>query len=278
MRIRTVYFFVVAALLASVTGCASTGTMRFNSAEEAFNRGLALYERGRYERAAEAFRRALEFNRTGEWADDAQLYLARSYAGNKEYILAASEFSRFSEIYRNDPRREQAEYERALAYYQMSPGYELDQSNTERAIRQFVSFIERFPNSTLVPEAEARVSELREKMAHKQYQTAKLYERRGLWEAAALSYEEVFDAYPDTDWADDALVGAMAAYIQFSDLSIQQRQAERLERAIENYRRLVQVFPNSPHLSEAERLNREATNRLERLNALAEGTGTEANE
>ena len=270
MRIRTVHILAVATLLTTATGCASTGTMRFDSAEEAFNRGLALYERGRYERAAEAFQRALEFSRAGEWADDAQLYLARAYAGNKEYILAASEFSRFSEIYRNDPRREQAEYERALAYYEMSPGYELDQSNTERAVQQFANFMERFPNSALVPQAEARVTELREKMAHKQYETAKLYERRGLWEAAALSYEEVFDAYPDTEWADDALVGAMAAYIEFSDLSIRQRQAERLERAVENYRRLVQVFPDSPHLGDAERLNQEATSRLEQLDALAE--------
>lgn len=270
MRIRTLHIFAAAAFMILATGCASTGTMRFNSADEAFNRGMALYERGRYERAAEAFQRALEFSRTGEWADDAQLYLARSYAGNKEYILAASEFSRFSEIYRNDPRREQAEYERALAYYEMSPGYELDQSNTERAIRQFAAFMERFPNSTFVPQAEARVNELREKMAQKRYESAKLYERRGIWEAAAISYVDVFDTYPDTEWADDALVGAMAAYIEFSDLSIRQRQAERLEKALENYRRLVQVFPDSPLLGEAERLNQEATSRLERIDALAE--------
>lgn len=270
MHIRIVSILFVLAVAATAVGCASTSRARYDSAEEAFNRGQALYERGKYDSAILAFQAALQFGRAGEWADDAQLALARAYVANKEYILAASEFSRFSEIYRNDPRREQAEYERALAYYELSPPFELDQTDTERAIKQFNNFIERFPTSTLVPEATAKINELRGKMAHKDFETAKLYERRELWEAAALVYDNVFDQYPETEWADDALVGAMNAYINFAEASIPERQEPRLQKAVEDYRRLVQVFPDSPLRSQAEDLNRRATNRIQHLTSLAE--------
>lgn len=265
MHLRS--YITVAALAAVVflAGCSGSGRLRFDTPQEAFERGQALYERGNYDRAVEALQAVFSFGRTHEWADDAQLYLARAHFGNKEYILAANEYSRFSEIYRTDPRREEAEYERALAYYELSPGYQLDQSNTEQAIQQFQLFVQSFPQSSYAPEAEERIRELRGKLAHKQFSAAELYARRELYEAAALSFESVFDRYPDTAWADDALLGAIRSWIAFAEQSIQARQVERLQEAVENYERMVQVFPESPHLSEARDLYGQAQARIEEL-------------
>jgi outer membrane protein assembly factor BamD len=252
-----------------LSACGGSGRLRYETAQDAYERGKAFYDAGKYDRAAEYFQAVFNFGRTHEWAADAQLYLARAHYHNKDYILAASEFSRFSEIFRTDPRRADAEYERALAYYQLSPAFELDQTDTERAITQFHAFIQRFPTSPLVEDAERRIAELREKLARKQYEAARLYERRELWEAAAVTFEAVFDRFPDTSWADDALVGAMRAYIAFSDQSIQARQPERLQRAMTNFDRIVQIFPDSPHRADAEQLRDQAAERLSRLTGIA---------
>ncbi len=262
------------ALLLMVTllsACAGSGKLRYADAKEAYEKGFALYERGKYERAIEYFQAVFEFGRASEWADDAQLYLARSYAKTNQYILAASEYSRFSDLYRTDPRRVDAEYERAMAFYELSPAYELDQTDTQTALRQFQLFVERFPTSPQAPDAEAKIGELREKLARKQYEAAGLYERRELWEAAAITYESVFDQYPDTPFADDALVGAMNAFINFAELSVRDRQVDRLEKALADYRRLVQVFPDSPLHGRAEELQRTAASRIEDLSSIAEG-------
>jgi outer membrane protein assembly factor BamD len=178
--------------------------------------------------------------------------LAKAYYENGEYIIAASEFGRFAEIYRSDPRAPEAEYQRALSYYQLSPSYQLDQTETKRALDEFILFANRHPNSELVPKASEYVLELRNKLAHKLYESAGLYERRELYE-------------PDTPWADDALVGAMRNFIAFSDMSIQQRQAERLQQAVDNYDRLIQIFPDSPLLKQAEQLYTQAQERLDAL-------------
>lgn len=265
MRLRS--FIVYAVLLVSVVvgGCAGSRQLRYATPEEAYQKGMAAYERGRYQRAAEYFQGVFDFGRVSEVALDAQLQLARSYYNNGQYILAASEYTRFIELYRQDPRADQAEYERAMSYYQLSPKYELDQTETERAISYFQLFLDRYPNSTLVPEAEARVAELREKMARKQFATGGLYEQRELYEAAALSYESTFDKYPDTAWADDALVGAIRTYILFAEQSVRERQAERLDKALQNYDRLTQIFPDSPLVPEAEALYRRAISMRQQL-------------
>ncbi len=235
-------------------GCSGSGQARYDSPDDAFQKGMSFYERGKYQRAIEFFQGVFDFGRVSEQAADAQLYLARSYFEDKQYILAASEFTRFMELYRSDPRIEQAEYERAMSYYHLSPAYQMDQTETERAISYFQLFLDRHPNGEYADEAASRVTELREKLARKQYATGGLYEQRELYEAAAIAYESTFDKYPDTSWADDALVGAIRAYIAFAEQSITERQAERLQEAIDNYQRLVQIFPDSPLLKEAESL------------------------
>ncbi len=185
---------------------------------------------------------------------------------NREYILAASEFNRFAQIYRADPRAAEAEFQRARAYYEQSPGYQLDQSSTARAVDELQLFINRYPQHERVAEAEAMISELRDKMARKDFETAKLYERREMFEAAAIMFERVFDKYPDsTPWAERALIGAMQNYIDYADQSVVARQDERLDLAVRNYERLVQLFPESEYRDEAERLYREVMSRKEAL-------------
>jgi len=44
----------------------------------------------------------------------------------------------------------------------------------------------------------------------------------------------------------------MRAYYNYARLSIRGRQLERLEKAEENYDRLIQIFPDSPLVKDAE--------------------------
>jgi outer membrane protein assembly factor BamD len=248
-----------------LAGCSGSGRLRYASPQEAFEKGKALYEDEKYTRAIEYLQGTFDYGRAHEWADDAQLFLARAYRANKQYILAVNEYTRFVEIYRNDPRVPEAEYERALTYYERSPSYELDQTPTKEAIRYFQLFLNRYPGSERADDAEANIAELRDKLARKQYDAAQLYERRGLFEAAAVSFERVFDQYPDTRWADEALVGAMRNYIAFAAQSVRAKQAERYEKAVANYERLIQIFPESPELKQAEALYEQAATQLEAL-------------
>lgn len=250
-----------------VAGCSGSGRLKYDSPREAYDQGLLNYEAGRYTRAAEYFQGVFDYGRTHEWAANAQLYLARSHRMNRDYILAASEYTRFSELYRADTRVADAEFERAMTFFERSPKIELDQTNTRRGVEVFNLYIQRYSDHDSVDVAIQYVGELRRKLADKQFHTAMLYERRGLHEAAALSYEVVFDKYPDTPLADDALLGAMRSYIEFSAQSIEVRQPERLEKAMTHYQRLIDLFPESEHIEEANVLSDQVKKDLDELTA-----------
>lgn len=250
-----------------VAGCSGTQRISHTSAEQAYQKGMTLFEDGDYERAIEYFRGVFEYGRGSEWAPEAQYQLARSYEERSRYLLAATEYNRFTQLYRTHALLPDAEYRRALMYYEASPNYKLDQTDTERAISNFQIYIQRHPGHEMVSDAESKVADLRNKLARKQFEAAELYERRRMYRAAAFTYEEVFDLYPDTDYADQALRAAVRTYVAYSDMSVPQRQAERLQKAVENYERLAQVFPESPHLEAAERHYERAQDRLERIRA-----------
>jgi outer membrane protein assembly factor BamD len=265
MRTRFLGPLLLLALAGS--GCSGSGRVSYEGPSDAFERGKALFEAEKYDSAIPYLQGVFDFGRTHEWAADAQLMLARAYRGNQEYLLAANEFTRFTQIFRSDPRVAQASYELAMTYYDRSPQYQLDQTDTEQAIAQFQLFMTRFPDHPLTDEAQVRIVELRDKLAHKRYEAATQYELRGYFEAAALTYESVFDDYYDTTWADDALLGALRAYTSFAKQSVAARQAERLRQAISNYDRLLQIFPDSPVLKEAESAYAEASGMLRAVTA-----------
>jgi len=245
------FLLILAVVLA---GCAGSGRARYESPQEAFEKGKILFEEGDFQKAIELFQGTFDFGRTHQWAADAQLYLAKAYRSNKEYLLAANEYTRFTQIYRSDPRVPDAEYELAMTYYDRSPSFRLDQTDTERAISQFQLFMTRYQDHALIDDAASRIIELRSKLAKKQFNTAELYQRREYYGAAAVSFEAVFDRYYDTDYADDALLGALATYLEYAKLSIPTKKQERLRLAEANYDRLLQIFPDSPLIKQAEAL------------------------
>jgi outer membrane protein assembly factor BamD len=250
-----------------LAGCGASGRLSYDSAQEAYNKGVENFENENYARAARYFQAVFDYGRDNEWASDAQFYLGRSYYQNEKYLLAASEFNRFTQLYRGDERAARAEYMRAMANYKQAPDYQLDQTKTKRALDLFQLFLNRYPESEYRSEAEARITELRERLAHKKFAAAKMYERRERYEASAQTYEKVFDEYPDTDWADNALLGAMRAYLAYSNLSVQSQKQKRLQPALDHYEQLVQLYPDSPVLKKAETLYEKAQKRMNRLTA-----------
>ena len=254
-------------VLVGLLGCSGSQEITASGPEDAYKQGMELYEEEDYDRAIRYFRSVFNYGRGNQWAPEAQYQLAMAQRQLGKHLVAANEFKRFTELYRNHTKVSRAEFEQAQSYYLRSPQYNLDQTDTRQAIDLFQLFIDRHPNHELVTEAKQKINELRTKLAHKKYDAAKLYERREMWRAATESYRGVFDQYPETEWADDALLGALRSYIEYADISVRDQQAERYQKALDQYSQLRQLFPNSPLLERAEPLQAEAERKLDRVEA-----------
>lgn len=245
---------------------------RGDSLDVAFKKAMQLYQSEKYGDAANAFETVLEIGRGTDFGREAQFYLAESYFKNERYLLAASEYERYISQFPQSEKRQEAQFQEAYCYYKLSPRYKLDQQYTRQAIEKFRLYNSRYSNSEQVEEAAQYITEMREKLAKKHYHSADLYMRTDQYEAAIIYYDLTIDNYPETIWAQRALVDEINAYNTYASRSVQEKQRERYQKAVEAYEKFVQLFPNGEYRSEAEEYVDEARTALADLN---QGSGSE---
>lgn len=238
-----------------LASCRSQSLIRpGDSLEVAYEKAYSLYEEERWRDAIDAFETVLSIGRGTDIGQDAQFYLAESYYNSNQFLLAASEYERYSSSHPSSSRREQADFRAALSYYQMSPRYKVDQTNSRQAIERFRLFLARYPNSDRAEEASDIIEELRDKLAQKTYESGHFYMRTGSFRAAAIYFDLVLDRYPETVWAERALADQIDAYLQYADNSIPSRKEERYRMAMDSYETYLQLFPRGENRSRAEEL------------------------
>jgi len=74
-------------------------------------------------------------------------------------------------------------------------------------------FIEDFPGSNHVPDAEKYISKIRNDLARKEYETGRLYLKLEEYDSAIIYFNSLLDEYYDTDFADEARISIAFAYL-----------------------------------------------------------------
>jgi len=269
---RTTLLLLLAASFALLS-CRSQDLIRpGDTLEVAFEKAMNQFELGNYGDAARAFETVISIGRGTEIGQDAQFYLAETYFNDRRYLLASSEYSRYVQFHPNSPRREIVEFREAKSFYHLSPRFRLDQTYTNRAIERFRLFNSRYPNSEHREEAATLITELRDKLARRDFNAAEFYMRTRQYNSAAIYYGLVIDQFPESSWAERALLRQIEAYFLFAENSVERRQEERYEKALESYSRYLQLFPQGENRSRAEELYDRINRGLEnvRNNAVAQ--------
>jgi outer membrane protein assembly factor BamD len=244
-----VNFFLTFFLTFFIHSCVSSDKSDIlpdDTAETAIQKAMRNYEQKKYLTAIDDFSLIkLKFSGT-KIVDKAQFYLAMCHYQRGEYIIAAYEFENLLKNYSTSQYTKEGRYHRALSFYKLSPDYSLDQTYTQMAIREFQNFIELYPSDSLAKDAQAKIKELRNKLALKDYKAAQLYVTLDNYKAADIYFDHIVEEYYDTDWADDALYSKIK-------LSISRN---KLEQAIKDIEKFEKYFPDSPYLKEIQALKK----------------------
>lgn len=241
--IRRIVFLSLTALMLFLTACSrDVVNLRAMSPEEQFDYAKRIYDRGDYYKAKMQFTVVALNNAGSKIIDKTQYYLADSHYHLKEYIQAIAEFEK---LIRSMPQSEyvdDARYKIGMCYFELSPGYALDQEYTHKAVAQFQLFMDEFPDSELMPEVQARYRECREKLAKKEYKSGELYRKMGHYPAAVIYYDLVIREYPDTDFMDDALYWKGECHMKVKEY----------EQADAAFTTLIQRYAESPFADDAD--------------------------
>jgi len=240
------YFVFIALLTPLIYNCSSSkgSDIQTDDPEQAFKIAKGKFDAGDYVDAIEDFSFIkIKFPGTSN-ADQVQFYLAESYYMRGEHLLAAYEYETLLRNYPLSPLIPDTRYKLGLSYYKLSPKYQLDQEFTHYAISELQTYLELYPTDKHVADAEAKLRELKDKLAYKDYRTGELYMGLRDFKSAAIYYANVYETYIDSQWADDAMLGHAEALINI-------KKSEEAKKVLD---RFYKLFPGSTLKSRADRL------------------------
>lgn len=209
-----------------------------------------LYEQGsvalndeKWLQSREYFRQIVDNYPQSPFRPDAKLAVGDTYLGentDESLLLAANEFREFLTFYPTNARADYAQYRLAIAYAEQMLGADRDQSATRDTIRELETFVQRYPNSTLLPEARGLLRSARDRLSEASYRVGFFYFRQRYYRGAIDRFREVLKDDPDYS-ARDAVYFHLAESLLLSD---KDGKAE----ALPYYERLVSEFEQSEYL------------------------------
>jgi outer membrane assembly lipoprotein YfiO len=142
---------------------------------------------------------------------------AHFFLGEAQFALgsnleAAREFRKVSDDTPDDPLAPEALLRVGDAYADLWRRPELDPSYGTTALSTYQELLNRYPGGTPAQRAQARIAELQERFAYKEYKAALYYIRLKAFDSAILYLKDLVATYPRAKVAPDALIHLVQAY------------------------------------------------------------------
>ena len=243
-----------AAVLALVTtaACASSprGTVPAGTAEPdkfLFDKGTDALNGKKWLTAREYFKQVTETYTASPYRPDAKLGIGDTYLGEgsaEALVLAINEFTEFLSFYPTNRRADYAQYKLGMAHFRQMRLPQRDQTETRAALKEFDTFIGRYPNSSLMSEVRGKQRETRDRLSEADYEVGYFYYRQKWYPGAIDRFKSVLKDDP-------GYTGRDSVYFYLADALVKMRKEAE---ALPYLEKLVQEFEKSEHLVMAQKM------------------------
>jgi len=223
----------------------------------------AYYLKGDYYHAQQLFDELITYYRGTAKGEKVSYYYAYCFYGMSDYVTAAYYFKTFAATYPHSKYTCETQYLSAYCMYLDSPDYTLDQSNTTSAIKELQLFVNLNPKSDSVAICNKLIDNLRNKLETKEFEISKLYFKLEQYKAAIVSFKNTLKDFPNTQFKEECLYYIMKSNYLYASNSIESKKKDRFRSAIDAYGVLIEEFPQTKFLKEAESVNK---NSLKEIN------------
>ncbi|MBO6881546.1 outer membrane protein assembly factor BamD [Winogradskyella sp.] len=257
---RGLYILFTAIILVSCSDFQKT--LRSDDVAEKFKMGTELFEAGKWSKAHRLLNQILPQYRGKPQAEKLTFMHAMCSYQMKDYYIASYHFDKFTDIYPQSEKAEEAAFLAAKGYYYNSPVYSKEQKETVEAIEKLQLFVNAYPNSQYLSEANTLVKELDFKLEKKAFEIAKQYDLIRDYKASIKSFNNFLLEFPGTTLRNEAMFYRFDAAYNLAILSIDELKEERLNNALGYYNALKKAYPNSEFLEDADRMKEELQEEL----------------
>jgi len=231
-----------------------------------YAKAFQYYNEEEYLRAGNVFDQIAPVFRGTKKADSVYFFQAMSYFKQTNFEIAGHYFQLFTQTYGNSSFVVDAAFYEAYCYYLSSPRPELDQANTYLALDAFRLFMVRYPQSKHAEESEKYIIEMREKIIRKSYIGAKMYFNLEDYKASLTALNTSLADFPETQYREEILYMIVKSRYMLAVNSIEGKQPERFQDAIDDYYSFLAEYPESKFGKDAERMYDNASQYLKTRN------------
>jgi outer membrane protein assembly factor BamD len=206
-RSRVCRLVLIAVIMAAlvVSGCggkkkAPKDPFAGQTAEEIYQLAVRQMEKNKYGKARTTLQAALgRSTTTPEIISKVHLALADAYfydGGILNLAEALSRYTNFLTFYPNHDRVDYAQYQIALCHLKQVLTPDRDQTQTQRALDEFLKLRAQYPNSQYVEPAEVKANEARELLAESEFRIGQFYFKNEAYEGAIDRFRLVLEHFP----------------------------------------------------------------------------------
>lgn len=214
-----------------------------------FERGSAAFRDRKWIQAREYFRQIVDNYPQSAYRPDAKLFVGDTYIGEhstEALMLAVNEFREFLTFYPTSARADYAQFRLATALAEQMLAPERDQTNTREAVKEMQVFLDRYPNSALMPEAKALMRKAKDRLSEASYRVGFFY-YRSHW------YPGAIDRFKDVLAADPEYTNRDAVYYHLAESLLKGGTDASKAEALPYFERLLKEFEQSSYLELARR-------------------------
>lgn len=218
-----------------------------------YKKAVEYYEDGEYVKAGTLFQELVNIYRGTTRADKIYYYYAKSMIGQKDYLMAGHYFKSLVREFPTSDYTEEAQYMIGYCAYLISPKPRLDQKVTQEAIDALQLYINLYPYSERVDEANRLIDELQDKLVYKSYLSAKLYYDFENYKAAVIALNNSLGKYPDSKYREELKYMLLKSKYLLAVKSVPEKREARFSNALDEYFSFIDEYPESKHKREAGR-------------------------
>lgn len=229
----------------------------------------SLYTAGKYNKAIRLFEQIAPGYRGKPQAEKMYYMYAMSTYKQEQYMMSSHLFERFVAQYSFSQKAEEAWFLMGKSYAELSPRYSLDQVDTYKAIDKLQQFINKYPESEYVAEANTIVAELNRKIEKKHFENAKQYNTIAGYtrdyKAAIVALDNFLIDFPGTIYAEDALFYKFDSMYNIALNSVPDKKKERLNQAKSAYDALLKFKADTKYKDKAVKMLAEIESELHKI-------------
>ena len=191
---------------------------------------------------------------------------SNTYYELESYFDSGYQFERFTKAYPRSEKVEEAFYKSAKSYYEVSPRFSLDQTETYKAINKFQEYISRYPDGEYIGDANEYVGDLRDKLDKKAYEIAKQYHHTEDYKAAIAALNNFIEDNPGSEYLERAYFYKLDSAYLLAINSYAVLVPERLRAAQEYYQDYMKYYPEGEFVQKAQAHSADIEERLQTNN------------